>query len=434
MDKPATPYGFTRDGKIYRVAFLDYPEREIGEVRESEESTIAYFTNRFAMAEKKVDTLEKAIEESENKGSYLMKLIHLRESLSKFDALGNYEMLFERMDALEETLQEIISHNRVKNLEIKRALIGEAEEFEHSSDWQGGTEALQEIKDKWIKTGSVAKEYQEEVEGRFNEILDNFYQRRKQFFLEKKELINKRIRRYKEINFEMNRLARSKDKREARNRAKELQVEWREVGKVPAGKYMKLHADFRALSNKIFRDPREGNFKRPESPQRYGDTARAPRKDWVNPEEAITTKRALIREAQQLAQRERDTVSEVQRLQEAWKNSGRISREKSIELTDIFNKACDKATERSFLNRLARAKSAMADIQDEKDEVLLKIDLLEKSIARDEQEVSASREASRNASARPDPRVDGKIRAQARKINAKKELLQELQETLSELE
>ena len=167
MDKPATPYGFIRDGKIYRIAFLNYPEREIGEVRESEESTIAYFTDRFAMAEKKVDALEKAIEESENKGSYLMKLIHLRESLSKFDALGNYEVLFERMDASEEVLQEIISHNRVKNLEIKRALIAEAEEFEHSSDWVGGTEALQEIKDKWIKTGSVAKEYQEEVEGRF---------------------------------------------------------------------------------------------------------------------------------------------------------------------------------------------------------------------------------------------------------------------------
>ena len=176
------------------------------------------------------------------------------------------------------------------------------------------------------------------------------------------------------------------------------------------------------------------NYKRPEATPRYGDTGRAPRKDWVNPEEAITTKRALIREAQQLAQRERDSVSEVQRLQEAWKNSGRISREKSIELTDIFNKACDKATERSFLNRLARAKSAVADIQDEKDEVLLKIDLLEKSIARDEQEVSDSRAASRHALARPDPRADGKVRAQIRKVNAKKELLQELQQTLGELE
>ncbi len=53
------------------------------------------------MAVNKVASLEKAVEESENKGSYLMKLIHLRENLAKFDALGNYPALFDRLDAVE---------------------------------------------------------------------------------------------------------------------------------------------------------------------------------------------------------------------------------------------------------------------------------------------------------------------------------------------
>ncbi len=186
MDTPATPYGFIRDDKIYRAPFLDHPEREIGEVRESEASTIQYFQNRFTMAENKVSTLEQSVEESENKGSYLMKLIHLRDNLARFDALGDYAALFVRLDAVEEMLREIIAKNRIKNLEIKRALIAEAEVHENSSDWKEGADSLQAIKENWIKTGAVDDEYQEEVEDRFNQLLDTFYQRRKDFFQSKK--------------------------------------------------------------------------------------------------------------------------------------------------------------------------------------------------------------------------------------------------------
>ena len=255
MDTPATSYGFIRDDKIYRAPFLDFPEREIGEVRESEASTIKYFQDRFTMATNKVASLEKAVEESENKGSYLMKLIHLRENLAKFDALGDYPALFERLDAVENVLREIIAKNRIKNLEIKRALIAEAEQHEHSSDWKEGADSLQEIKEKWIKTGAVDEDLQEEIENRFNEILDTFYQRRKDFFQSKKELVNSRIRKYKEMNFEMHKLVRMEDKKAAQQRVKELQKEWRDVGKIPVFKYKKLQTDFRSLANRIFGSP-----------------------------------------------------------------------------------------------------------------------------------------------------------------------------------
>lgn len=450
MDTPATSYGFIRDDKIYRAPFLDFPEREIGEVRESEASTIKYFQDRFTMAVNKVASLEKAVEESENKGSYLMKLIHLRENLAKFDALGNYPALFERLDAVEAVLRDIVAKNRIKNLEIKRALIAEAEQHEHSSDWKEGADRLQEIKEKWIKTGAVDEVYQEEIEDRFNEILDTFYQRRKDFFQSKKDLINARIRRYKEINFEMYKLVRISDKRAAQQRVKELQKDWREVGKIPVFKYKKLQTDFRSLANRIFGSP-DDTRPRERGPREFSRDSRdarggrqfAPRQNpsprggdqggWINPDEAIAKKKDLIRQAEKLAQDEYgDSIAEVRRLREEWKNSGRISREKSIELTQSFNQYCDLASEKSFLNRSARSRDANFDNNSKRDQLTLKIELLENLLTRDENELVSQRENIGNVASPLESRqAEGKLRLQARKVEAKKELLRSLRNELA---
>ena len=446
MDTPATSYGFIRDEKIYRAPFLDVPEREIGEVRESEASTIKYFQDRFTMAVNKVASLEKAVEESENKGSYLMKLIHLRENLAKFDALGNYPALFERLDAVENVLRDIVAKNRIKNLEIKRALIAEAEQHEHSSDWKEGADRLQEIKEKWIKTGAVDEQYQEEIEDRFNEILDTFYQRRKNFFQSKKDLVNNRIRRYKEINFEMYKLVRMSDKRAAQQRVKELQKDWREVGKIPVFKYKKLQTDFRSLANRIFGSPDDAR-PRERSPREFNRDSRSPRQfaprqnpsrgsdqgGWVNPDEAIARKKDLIRQAEKLAQDDYgDSIAEVRRLREEWKNSGRISREKSIELTQSFNQYCDLASEKSFLNRSARSKDPDFDNSSKQEQLTLKIGLLENLIVRDERELASQRENIGNVASPMEARqAEGKLRLQARKVEAKKELLRSLRNELA---
>ena len=72
------PFGHIVDGKIYRKAFLNFPEREIGEVRESPEESLAFFEERFKTAELKVTEIEKQIASNENKGSFLAKLLHMK--------------------------------------------------------------------------------------------------------------------------------------------------------------------------------------------------------------------------------------------------------------------------------------------------------------------------------------------------------------------
>nr|WKN36421.1 DUF349 domain-containing protein [Tunicatimonas sp. TK19036] len=502
MDQATTPYGFIQDGKIYRNAFLEYPEREIGEVRESEASTIKYFEDRFEMARNKVAQLEQSVNDSENKGSYLMKLIHMRESLAKFDALGDYPSLYDRLNAIEDELRVIITQNRIKNLEIKRALIAEAEPHEFSSDWEEATDQLKEIKGKWIKTGAVADEYHEEIEVRFNEILDNFFQRRKKFFDERKQMVYDRVRRYMDINNELYRLQRAPDRQQALERAKELQAEWREVGKIPGHKYIKLIRNHKSLTNRLFRSGGSGGYNRSggygsggydrsgsggydrsgsrgyDRPGGSGGYDRSDRsggydrsgsggygrtggynrsgsggyggqqrggggyrdqQNWMSPEESMTRKKDLIAKAQALIGNQNvNTMEEVRQLRDGWKQSGRISRERSIELTETFNHACEKALETSFLERLVTSRNPEFEDKNIVEQIQLKISLLSNLISRDEEELERTKvdnerlgsSSGGRYSSDEDRKAAGRLRSQIRKVRVKKELLTELQNAL----
>ena len=458
--EPTNPYGFIKDGKIYRNAFLEYPEREIGEVRESEESTIKYFEDRFAMAENKVANLEKAVEESDNKGSYLMKLVHMRDQLANFDALGDYVVLYDKLDTVEEMLRDIIAKNRVKNLEIKQALIEEAEEYENSTDWKEAADQLKEIKNKWIRTGAVNEEQEEEIEGRFTQILDNFFQRRNQFFEDRKRMIGDRLQQYRDIIYELRGLLRSENPRDHIPRVKELQAKWREVGKVPPRAYGKFFKDYKYLTGRFFRPqrssydqrqrpyrPRTNNggqggdgYRRSSSsfpPRRRpdGPTGGGYNNSSYNTDEMLERKKELLSQAQELAAKEeQDVIEDVKRLRFLWKRTGKLPRHIGGEITSNFIRACDMASEKSFLNRLARSKNPDFDQADAEQKINLKINLLNNLIARDEKELDVYKENaekfSSNAYNSMDREVSMKLRAQQRKVAVKKALMQKLMDDL----
>ena len=459
------PYGFIKDGKIYRNAFLDYPEREIGEVRESEESTIKYFEDRFTMAENKVQKLVQSVEESDNKGSYLMKLVHMREQLANFDALGDYVVLYEKLDEVEETLRDIIAKNRVKNLEIKHALIEEAEAYEDSTDWKGASDELKEIKDKWIRTGAVDKEHEEKIEERFTEILDNFFQRRNQFFEDRKKLIGVRLQKYYDIIYELRGMLRSDDPREHIPRVKEVQSEWRTIGKVPPRVYGKLFKDFKYLTGKFFRPqqrPYSGNSSggyqqrqrpfRPRSnetgesgsynrrnpsfpPRRRPDNSQYNASPSYNTDELMERKKELLDQATVLAKKEgEDVIEDVKRLRSLWKRTGKVPRHVGGSITSDFIHACDMASEKSFLTRLVRSKNPDFDYADHDEKINLKIDLLKNLIVRDEKELDVYKEnaekISPNSYSSTDREITLKLRSQERKVSVKKELMQQLRNNL----
>jgi len=109
-------YGYVKDGKVFLKGYLEYEDRQIGEVKRTEQEALDYFKNRFIIAENKVSQLESDIEEAQNKGSYLTKLTQLRKKLIQFDALGDFPPLLDRLDAQEAILADLITVNQLKNL------------------------------------------------------------------------------------------------------------------------------------------------------------------------------------------------------------------------------------------------------------------------------------------------------------------------------
>ncbi|MDX5419502.1 MAG: DUF349 domain-containing protein, partial [Hymenobacteraceae bacterium] len=90
----ARKYGFIQDQQVWLKAFMNYPDRKVGEVKESEEDSLVYFAKRFNMFSEKVNSLLERIATSENKGSFLMKVLHMKEQVGNYDALGNFEEIF----------------------------------------------------------------------------------------------------------------------------------------------------------------------------------------------------------------------------------------------------------------------------------------------------------------------------------------------------
>ena len=197
--KNPAEYGYCKDGKVYLKGYLEYPDRLIGVVRNTEEEALQYFVNRFAIAENKVNLLFSQVDEAQNKGSYLTKLLQLRKNLVEFDGLGNFVPLLHKLDELELQLRELILNNQIKNLEIKRALIEEANQAGAIDDWARATDVIMEIKTKWLKTGPVDKALQDGIETEFNGIVDNFFVRRREYYAEKNRIIDEKLAQLQRI-------------------------------------------------------------------------------------------------------------------------------------------------------------------------------------------------------------------------------------------
>ena len=107
-------YAYIKDSKVFLKGYLDLPERQIGEVKRTDEEAFQYFINRYDIAVKKVEQLEKEIDGATNKGSYLTKLLQLRKRLENFDGIGNFIPLLTKLDIKEEHVKYLEYHRENK--------------------------------------------------------------------------------------------------------------------------------------------------------------------------------------------------------------------------------------------------------------------------------------------------------------------------------
>lgn len=409
------PYGYIKDNKVYLREFLNQPDRVIGEVKEDEASTIKYFEDRFATLKEKIAQLKKDIEENQNKGSFLMKLIHLKDSLLEYDALGDFIPLIEDLEQVQVYLEDIIKKNREKNLEIKRGLILEAEALKNSTEWKETAEEFKNLKMRWIKTGPVEKEFEEQMEKAFNEAIDTFFENRKNFFEDMAVQAEVNIKIYERLVLEARAAFDNPDAKRAFEISKRIQKEWKAAGRVPAEKRQPLWDEFSKLNNRIF-----SRFRRTmeTGPQ-------------MKPWELMKKMESMTDEMKKLAYAETnpDGVSSAKRLQAEWKKLPQRKPKEANLIMRSFTFFSEIVFEKLFLERLISSKYNDFHQKDRLEQKKIKTAILRDLIHRDESELATVKDNAENFRTNEEDfevMMRRKIGTFKRKIDVKTFILKEL--------
>ncbi len=411
-------YGYVIDGKVFLKGYLNYEDRQIGEVKRTEQEALDYFKNRFIIAQNKVSQLEADITEAQNKGSYRTKLVQLRRKLLTFDALGNFPPLLARLDVQEEILNELITVNQLKNLEIKRALIADATTLADSTEWRETAEALQEVKTKWIKTGPVDKVIEADIEAEFQDLLDGFFTRRREFFNEQNKVIQERLDKYDELirlAFRANRLG---DLDAAFQEVRKLNNAWKAVGEVPIKKSGKLYKQFKKATTMFY--------------AKYNDAKGIVMVPKIDPR--IEQQMKMADEVEGLS-KQADIVAAADRakvLLNAWKEVRVPFKLQDKAVNERFRAACDKIFELSYLNRVLTRKYPAFELKSESEQIRTKLREMEYLVKREKNDlVFALQDVDGlDPNNDEDKQALNRINTQKRKIAMKEIIVREFQKQL----
>ncbi|QMU30216.1 DUF349 domain-containing protein [Adhaeribacter radiodurans] len=415
----AKKYGFIQDNQVWLKPFMNFPARQVGEVKEVEDESLQYFAFRFQTFQEKVNALIDKIATSENKGSFLMKVLHLKELVGKYDALGDFEAIHQQLTQAENEIKAAISKNRDKNLTTKIALIEEAEVLQDSIDWKGTTEKLKELRQNWIKTGPIDKALTDEIEDRFRNAVETFFKRKKEFYEDKQNMLTRTLAKYKALIAESEILKNSEDWEGTTKKLKDLQNQWKAIGgNLPRKTSTELWNTFRKAHNYFFeRLKNKITATKVESKDRFF-------------EDNLGKKKQLVAEAQGLLSlNTHEAVARAKELQAAWKKVGPVKGEESDRVWEQFIIACDKVFEISSLEHFMRKKYPNADRNNHAEQIHNRINALRDFIKSDKQELEVLETNLGKLSTAPNndtfrTMIQGKIKNFNRKIKTKTELIE----------
>lgn len=409
------PYGYIKNTKVYLRGFLGQADREIGEVKEDEASTLKYFEARFEQLKGKVEKLKNDIQENQNKGSFLMKLIHLRESLFESDALGDFVPLIEELNQQEAFLNEIIQSNRSKNLEVKNALIEEAESMKDDTDWKETTEFFKELKLRWIKTGPVEKELHEEIETRFNDAVQTFFENRRHFFEGMALQAEENIKIYESLVLQAREAHDLPDSKMAFDISKKIQKQWKEAGKVPAEKRQPLWDEFSKLNNRIF-----SRYKRTLNP--------GPQ---MHPRELMKKIETLTEDIKRLVNvpTSYEVINKAKAIQEEWRKLPPRKPKEATLTARSFQFFTDIVFEKAFLEKLIHGKYPDFNEMPVSEQIELKTALLKDLLYRDQSELDTMQNNTDNFRVQTEDfeiMMKKKLSGLKRKVDVKNYILKQL--------
>jgi len=402
-------YGYVLDGKVYRRGFMEFPDLALGEVTETEEESLNHYADRFELAEKQVEEVKNKIASNTNKGSFLVKVDRLIDSLHTFDALGDFESLYTTLYALQTELTEYVKANREKNLEIKTALLEQLKEVAESHDWKVSSAKVKEIQGKWLKTGAVDQEKREEVEGTFKALIDKFYERRSSFYADLEKMDEEKEAAFEEFLLKAEVLKSLKEIAALRKSIGAFKEEWQALGKIKPSKHNEFWQRFQAIIKSSLDEAKK--------------LEKA--KNKLSPKDNLKLKEEII------AELERANTSLVPKIdlnliKRKWKSIGGVDKTVTQRLSDQYLRLTGMISEKRFLNTLVEKKANKG--LSESDINKLRIRLLRGLLDRDNNELRTFEEnlGKFNMARGLDNLLDRKLAQQKLKVEIKKDILTEL--------
>jgi len=403
-------YGFCQDGKVFIRPYLNFPQREIGFVRETEEASLAYFVKRFELAKNKVDILAREVTTVQNKGSFLTKVVQMKAYLADFDGLGDFIPLFDQLDQMESYLRGLIHNNQIKNLEIKRALIQDAIQLAEQEDILKATEDLLENKTKWVKTGPVDKQFQDELSVEFQAVMDAFFLRRRAYFEEKNRQIDEKIAILQGFIDAVHQLRKAEDIDDSVVKVKELQKEWKTILGLPPKKQSMLWKNFKKANDMFF-----------EKYNRIKGIDYKPRVDPRVQELNTMTGELEVKLGDQANMAATAELAKAYLVK--WKEVSAQIKTIDRSMAERFRNACDKIFEMNYLLRVISYRHANLNEKPRLEQLKIMINQMDYMTKKEKGELDdfiAQAERDRQLEDKP---IQSKINSQTRKISMKEMLL-----------
>lgn len=415
MEKKVIEFGYLLEGKIYRSDAHGSDLCLTEDAVQDEEATIKELTTKFEKFSEGLATLEQKIEASTNKGSHLMKLVHIKGQVPVHKGLGDYEAMMSKIEKHEVQLVDIIANNRKRNTEVKNMLLLELEQVLSNVDLVEAGEQMKNIRERWIKTGNAEPDIQEQLQTQFTDKCQVFFEKRNAFNEDKKMLIEARIKSGEGLITELEGLSLKEPLSANQSRVQEIQKEWKEMGSIPQKNYKVLNDRYWEASKVFFKGLRvhkkEGSAK--ENFKKHLEQ----REDMLKELHALNT----------VALKEK-IGKKLEALKLTWKSAGRVNKEESTRLNDEFYATLRVISEKQFIFQRATSKFKDFTEKNESEQISALVRLTKELLRRDVHDLSSFQENMDNMHVNKGSFVDmlvEKLEVQKRKVQIKKDILAE---------
>lgn len=300
------------------------PGRVIGKMKGSNpEAALASFVLKFRQITERVEALEREMESDENKTRFAGRIRTMLGWVPKANALGDFDALLPRLQALETACQGQFE----ENLRRKETIVGSMEELGESTDWKSTADAIKAFQAAWKTIGPVPREHGDELWQRFRAAGNHFFERRKAHYEVQEQEQRENLVRKEELCAKAEELSASTEWKQTTEALKLLQAEWKSIGPVPKEHNGPVWDRFRKANDAFF-EHRQAHFSQADT----------------DLDENLRRKEDLCARAEELSGsiEWRATAEAFKALQTEWKTIGPAPKDQNGVIWERFRKAADE--------------------------------------------------------------------------------------------